>query len=63
MSANPIIMYWGKSWMDNFAFRTEIGLDLLTVPALILVLVAMITVSYRTYAAANANPVESLRSE
>ena len=63
LSAVPIILYWGVNWLDNYAFRTKIGPDLLIVPTLILFLIAIITVSYRTYAAAKANPVKSLRIE
>ncbi len=62
-SATPIIFYWGKSWLDNYAFRTEIGSDTFIVPSLILVVISILTVSYRIFTTAYANPVESLRYE
>jgi putative ABC transport system permease protein len=61
--AIPAILYWGNSWLENYAFRIDIGLDFFIIPALILVLISLLTVSHRTYSAAKANPVESLRVE
>ena len=61
--AIPAIFIVGKAWLNNYAFKTDIGLDLLVIPASMLVLISVLTVSYRTYAAANKNPVDSLRIE
>src|SRR5699024_2119986 len=59
----PVVFFGASSWLENYAYRVTIGLDILIIPALFLVSVALITVSYRTYRAANANPAASLRSE
>lgn len=61
--ALPAVIYWGQSWLDHYAFRIGIGVGLLLIPGIMLVIISLLTVSYRTYAAAKANPVESLRSE
>ena len=61
--AVPAILYWGRSWLDHYAFRIEFGLEFLLVPALVLFVISLLTVGYRTYAAARANPVKSLRKE
>ena len=61
--AIPAIIYWGSSWLENYAFRTTIGFDLFIIPTLTLLLISFLTVSHRTYAAAKANPVDSLRTE
>lgn len=61
--ALPVVIYWGKVWLNNYAFRIGIGIELLLIPGVMLVVVSLLTVSYRTYAAAKMNPVESLRSE
>ncbi|MDN5211340.1 ABC transporter permease [Fulvivirgaceae bacterium BMA12] len=61
--AFPAILYWGGSWLENYAFRIDIGFDLFVIPASVLALASIITVSYRTYATAKANPVDSLRKE
>ena len=59
----PLVWIGGSSWLDRFATRINIGLDLFLVPALILILVAILTVSQRTLKSAYANPVESLKDE
>ena len=61
--AVPIVFIGGKAWLNNYAFKTDIGLDLLVIPASVLVLISVLTVSYRTYTTANKNPVDSLRTE
>lgn len=61
--AVPVILYWGRSWLDNFAFRTGIGIELFLVPTLVLFVIALLTVSYQTYATARENPVKSLRKD
>ena len=61
--AAPIILYLGDYWLENYAFRTSIGLDLLIIPPLILFVISLLTVSHRTYFTAQKNPVESLRTE
>ena len=61
--AIPAVIYWGSSWLENYAFRIDVGFDLFIIPALALLLVSFLTVSHRTYSTAKANPVDSLRAE
>lgn len=61
--AIPLILFLGRRWLENYAFRTSIGLDIFIVPALFLFIISLVTVSYRTYATATTNPAESLRLE
>ena len=61
--AVPAIIYWGRSWLDHYAFRIEFGLEFFLVPALVLFVISLFTVGYRTYTAARANPVKSLRKD
>jgi putative ABC transport system permease protein len=61
--AIPIFVLGASSWLENYAYRIDIGLELILIPVLILFLIALATVSYRTYVASNANPVTSLRAE
>ena len=61
--AIPAVIVGGRAWLDNYAYKTELGLGLFLVPALGLLLISLLTVSYRTYATARANPVESLKNE
>ncbi|MEM9830676.1 MAG: ABC transporter permease [Bacteroidota bacterium] len=61
--AIPATIIGGRAWLENYAYKTEIGLDLLLIPGLILLFISVLTVSYRTYAAAKTNPAESLKAE
>ena len=61
--AVPAIIIGGKSWLNNYAYKVGMGVDLFLIPGLILVVISFLTVSYRTYAAASTNPAESLRTE
>jgi putative ABC transport system permease protein len=61
--AIPTIFYWGNSWLDNYAFKTDLGVELFFIPGIVICIIALATVSYRTYFAAQANPVDSLRKE
>ncbi|MEQ9442513.1 MAG: FtsX-like permease family protein [Cyclobacteriaceae bacterium] len=61
--AAPAVFFGGRAWLDNYAYRVDVGADLFLIPGLVLLLISLLTVGYRTYASANANPVESLKTE
>jgi len=61
--AAPLAWYFMSSWLDNFAYRIHIGAGIFAAAILITVLLAWITVGYKSVKAAMANPVKSLRSE
>ena len=61
--AAPLVLVGGKAWLDNYAYKVSMGVGLFLIPALMLFVVALLTVSYRTYTAARANPVEALKTE
>ncbi|MCG2612923.1 ABC transporter permease [Terrimonas sp. NA20] len=58
------IGYWATNhWLDTFAYRIEPGWPLFALAAGLVLLIAIITVSFQTIKAARSNPVDSLRSE
>ena len=61
--AIPVIIFWGRAWLENYAYKTGMGIELFLIPALVLVIISVLTLSYRTYTSARANPVDSLKSE
>ena len=61
--AMPIAWWAMKKWLENFAFKTTLSWWLFALGALIMVFVALLTLSIQTIRAANANPVDSLRTE
>jgi putative ABC transport system permease protein len=52
-----------RSWLQNFYYRTGLGLSLFLLAALLALVISVLTVSYQAIKAAVANPIESLRYE
>jgi putative ABC transport system permease protein len=61
--AAPIAWYMTDFWLSSFANRTPMNLWVFALAGLGAVSVALITVGYQSYAVANNNPVEALKSE
>ena len=61
--ATPIAWYAMNRWLEDFAYRIEIGPGVFLLAGLAAVLIALATVSWQSVRAAVANPVNSLRSE
>jgi putative ABC transport system permease protein len=59
----PIAFLVMNRWLENFAYRTSFGILLFLFPAMIALMIALVTVSVQTVKAARANPIESLRYE
>ena len=55
--------YSMDKWLENFAYKTEIGVEAFVLSGALAMLIALITVSLQSIKAALANPVKSLRSE
>jgi putative ABC transport system permease protein len=52
-----------NKWLQDFAYRINLGADIFIAAGLISVSIALVTVSFQAIRAAMANPVKSLRSE
>ncbi|MFY0600187.1 MAG: ABC transporter permease [Cyclobacteriaceae bacterium] len=61
--AAPLIWVFGEKWLEAFAFRIDLQLIHIFLPGVLLLLIAALTVSYRTYKTAISNPSDSLRTE
>ena len=59
----PVAYYFGSRWLDNFAYRTDIGVFIFILAGIVSLFLAVLTVSYHTIKAARANPIKSLRYE
>ena len=59
----PIGYYFMKSWIEDFTFRTDIGLMIFIISGGIAFLVALMAVGFQAYKAALKNPVDSLKQE
>lgn len=61
--AAPISYYLMDQWLNDFAYKIDIGLEIFAAAFLGTILIAGLTVGYKTISAALTNPVESLKSE
>jgi putative ABC transport system permease protein len=61
--ASPLIWWVMNNWIQTFPYRTTISPFVFVMSGLMVLLVALITVSYQTVKASRTNPVESLRYE
>ena len=59
----PIAWYLMNYWLQDFAYKVELEWWIFAFAALIIVIIALITVSYQSIRAAMTNPVNSLRTE
>ncbi len=59
----PTAYFAMNKWLQNFAYRTSIGIDVFFMSGLLAFVVALITVSFQSIKAAIADPVDSLRYE
>ncbi len=61
--ALPVAYLALHRWLESYAFRINVSWWFLVAPVLLVLLIALLTVSFQTIKAALANPVDSLRTE
>ncbi|MCE7063924.1 ABC transporter permease [Dyadobacter sp. CY326] len=61
--AVPLGAYMMHSWLQNFAYKTEMEWWIFVLGGSLSIVVALVTVSFQSIKAALKNPVQSLRSE
>jgi len=61
--ALPLGYFAMSRWLENFAYRIEIGVGVFVLTGVVSLVIAWVTVGYQSVKAAVANPVKSLRSE
>lgn len=59
----PLAWYAMHKWLEGFAYRIDIRLNVFVLTAVASIFIALITISFQSVKAAIANPVKSLRSE
>jgi putative ABC transport system permease protein len=59
----PLAYFAMNKWLENFAYRANIGIETFVVSGLLALVIALFTVSFQSIRAAIANPVDSLRYE
>lgn len=61
--AFPVAFYAMSTWLKNFPYQTSISIIYFVIALVISILLALLTVTYHSYKAANSNPVDSLKYE
>ncbi len=61
--ACPITWFVMRRWLENFAYKTNIGWWVFAFSGILAIGIAILTVSYQSWKAATRNPVEALRYE
>lgn len=63
MIALPISYYFLDQWLNDFAYRIRVPIDILILSVLLSAILAGLAVSFRSIKAAMANPIEAIKSE
>ncbi|RBL91841.1 ABC transporter permease [Chitinophaga flava] len=61
--ASPLAWYVMHQWHSNYAYSTTLHWWIFAIAGLIVLLIALLMISFQTIKAAIANPVKSLRTE
>jgi putative ABC transport system permease protein len=61
--AIPISLYFAQEWLEDFAYRIDIGWQVFFVAAIAALAIAIATISYQSLRAALISPAENLKSE
>jgi len=61
--ASPLAWYFMSKWLQDFAYRINIGWIVFLISGLSAVMLALVTISLQAIRAAMANPVKSLKTE
>ena len=61
--ASPLAWYVMNRWLQNFAYKTQIGWAVFGITTLATLGITLFTISFQSIRAALMNPVKSLRSE
>ncbi|MBI3482979.1 MAG: FtsX-like permease family protein, partial [Bacteroidetes bacterium] len=61
--AAPMAWYFANQWLNQFAYKISIGPMIFIIGFVATFSIAVLTVGYRSFKAATANPVDSLKYE
>ena len=63
MIAAPIAYFTISWWLQNFAYKTSIGILSFIIGGALALIIAVLSVGYQSLKAASRNPVDSLKFE
>jgi len=59
----PLAYFVMHRWLQNFAYQTQIGIDVYVFSSVLALMIALLTVGYQIIRVARADPVDALRYE
>jgi ABC-type antimicrobial peptide transport system permease subunit len=59
----PAAWYMVSGWLSEFAYRIDMGFEILFIIGIFSALVALLTVGYKALQVARANPVDAIKYE
>jgi len=59
----PVAWYFMDRWLQDFAYRIDLGPGMFVLGGLLALTITLLTVSFQAVKAATANPVDALRYE
>ncbi len=59
----PAAYFIMNNWLDKFVYRTDIGLGIFVLAGFCVLVIAVLTVAYKSLRAASANPIKNLKYE
>ena len=63
LMAVPVAYFGLDRWLDNFAYRTDIGFEVFLTAGLCSMIITFITTGYQALRAASTNPVNTIRND
>ncbi len=61
--SSPLAFLGMEEWLSSYAYRISFSIEYLIIPAVVLVIIALATISIQALRVAHSNPIESLRNE
>ena len=61
--ATPLAYFAVGRWLEGFAYRINLGVGTFVVVGVLVIIIALVTLSYQAIRAALTDPVKSLRYE
>jgi putative ABC transport system permease protein len=61
--ATPVAYYFMTNWLQNYVYRTKVGLPVIIAAAMITIVITLITISYKAYQASVMNPAQSVKTQ
>ncbi len=61
--AFPVAWYFMSNWLENYVYRTPMGISLFLIAGLLTLVITFATISYKAYQASVMNPADSIKTE